>query len=74
MVDAKYEGIIMQSMAKLGYEEVKPLRGQTTAGFSYQRLAVRMVDRPLLGGFSIAGRRASRLRAPRARTSHFFAL
>jgi hypothetical protein len=49
MVDAKYEGIIMQSMAKLGYEEVKPLRGQTTASFSYQRLAVRMIDRPLLG-------------------------
>jgi hypothetical protein len=48
MVDAKYEGIIMQSMAQLAYDEVKALRGQTTAGFSYQRLAARVIDKPLL--------------------------
>lgn len=48
MVDAKYEGIIMQSMARLGYDEVKELRGQTTAGFSFQPLTDRMIDNPLL--------------------------
>jgi hypothetical protein len=49
MMDAKYEGIIMQSMARLGYDdEIESLRGQTTAGFSYQRITARMVDRPLL--------------------------
>jgi hypothetical protein len=49
MTDAKYEGIIMQSMARLGYDdEIEALRAQTTAGFSYERLAACMIDRPLL--------------------------
>jgi hypothetical protein len=49
MVDARYDGLIMQSMAQLGYREVKALRAQTLPGFSYQPLAMRMIDRPLLG-------------------------
>ena len=49
MMDAKCEGIIMQSMAQLGYDdEIESLRGQTTPGFSYQLITARMVDRPLL--------------------------
>jgi hypothetical protein len=49
MTDAKYEGIIMQSMARLGYDDrIEALRAQTTAGFSYDQLAPRLVDRPLL--------------------------
>ncbi len=49
MTDAKYEGIIMQSMARLGYDDqIEALRAQTTAGFSYERLSARLVDRPLL--------------------------
>ena len=48
MVDAKYDGLVMQSMAQLGYHEVKALKAQTAAGFSYQPLSERMIDKPLL--------------------------
>jgi len=48
MVDAKYEGIIMNSMAQLGYHEVKALKAQTMPGFSHQPLKSRMIDKPLL--------------------------
>jgi hypothetical protein len=48
MVDAKYEGLIMHSMAQLGYHEVKALKAQATAGFTYQPLSERMIDKPLL--------------------------
>ena len=48
MVDAKYDGLIMQSMAQFGYHEVKSLKAQTAAGFSYQPLSERMIDKPLL--------------------------
>jgi hypothetical protein len=48
MVDAQYDGLLMQSMAQLGYHEVKALKAQTTAGFAHQPLAARMIDMPLL--------------------------
>ena len=48
MVDSKYEGLVMQSMAQLGYHEVKALKAQTNAGFTHQPLATRMIDLPLL--------------------------
>ena len=48
MIDAKYDGIVMQSMAQRGFHEVKALKAQTSAGFAYQPLAARMIDKPLL--------------------------
>jgi hypothetical protein len=48
MIDAQFDGIVMHSMAQRGFHEVKALTAQTNAGFSYQPLAGRMLDRPLL--------------------------
>jgi len=48
MVDAEYEGIVMRSMAQLGYHEVKALSAQVTPGIGYMTLDRRMIDRPLL--------------------------
>jgi hypothetical protein len=61
MVDAQYDGLIMQSMAQLGYHEVKALKAQTTAGFAHQPLAARMIDRPLLG--ALLGRWEARFKS-----------
>jgi hypothetical protein len=48
MIDARYEGVIMQSMAQLGYHEVKALKPQTSPGIARMQLTARMVDEPLL--------------------------
>jgi hypothetical protein len=48
MVDAKYNGLIMQSMAQLGWHEVRKLKGQTTSGLSHMTLEHNMIDAPLL--------------------------
>jgi hypothetical protein len=48
MVDAEYEGIVMRSMAQLGYHEVKELSAQMTPGVASMTLDRRMIDRPLL--------------------------
>jgi hypothetical protein len=61
MVDAKYEGLIMQSMAVLAYHEVRALKAQPAAGFTYQSLTARMIDRPLL--CALLGRWESRFKS-----------
>jgi hypothetical protein len=48
VVDNKYEGVVMQSMAQLGYHEVKAMKGQTTPGISHMTLAPNMIDAALL--------------------------
>jgi hypothetical protein len=48
MIDAKYDGIVMRSMAQIGYHEVKALRAQVTPGIAYMPLDRRFIDRPLL--------------------------
>ncbi len=48
MVDAKYDRLIMNSLAQLGFHQVKALKAQATPGFAYQPLTSRMVDKPLL--------------------------
>jgi hypothetical protein len=48
MIDAKYEGVIMQSMAQLGYHEVEALTPQTSPGIARLQLTDRMLDTPLL--------------------------
>ena len=48
LVDNKYEGLVMSSMAQTGWHEVKALQGQTSPGISYMYLEPKMVDRPLL--------------------------
>lgn len=47
-IDAKYEGINMQSMAQLGWHEAKALHGQLTPGFGYKEVTEGCIDRPLL--------------------------
>lgn len=48
LVDSKYEGLVMSSMAQAGWHEVKALQAQTSPGVSYMYLEPRMVDRPIL--------------------------
>lgn len=48
LVDNKYEGLVMSSMAQMGWHEVKALKAQTSPGISYMYLEPRMVDRPIL--------------------------
>jgi hypothetical protein len=48
VVDNKYEGLVMQSMAQMGWHEVKAMKGQTTPGISHMALAANMIDKALL--------------------------
>lgn len=48
LIDNKYDGLVMQSMAQLGVHEVKAMKGQTSPGISYMTLEPRMVDAALL--------------------------
>lgn len=48
LIDAKYEGIVMQSMAQTGWHEAQALRAQTSPGISHIQLTEYLVDRPLL--------------------------
>jgi hypothetical protein len=48
VVDNKYEGLVMQSMAQMGWHEVKAMRRQTSPGISHMTLASNMIDKALL--------------------------
>jgi hypothetical protein len=48
VVDAKYEGLVMQSMAQTGWHEVRAMKGQTSPGISHMMLPEKMVDKALL--------------------------
>jgi hypothetical protein len=48
VVDNKFEGLVMQSMAQMGWHEVKVMKGQTSPGISHMTLAPKMIDKALL--------------------------
>jgi hypothetical protein len=48
MVDNKFEGLIMQSMAQTGWHEVKAMKGQTSPGISHMSLPAKEIDKALL--------------------------
>ena len=48
VVDAKYEGLVMQSMAQTGWHEVRAMKGQTNPGISHMTLPGKMVDKAML--------------------------
>jgi hypothetical protein len=48
LVDSKYEGLVMQSMAQSGWHEVQAMKGQTSPGIPHMALPANMVDKALL--------------------------
>jgi hypothetical protein len=48
LVDAKYEGLVMQSMAQTSWHEVRAMKGKTNPGLSHMTLPEKSVDKAIL--------------------------